>query len=254
MEVHHHPDLEHKKKRFKEYFLEFLMIFLAVTMGFIAENVREGISDRNKEREYIESMIQDLKTDTAQVNEKRVDLLVQMFQMDTLETLLRPDVNKRDSDVFECYHIRSSIMNQHQVGFSDRTITQLVSSGNMRLINKKTVSDRITEYYSRVKVVDAQRSYYVEYFHKCLAIFPDLYTFDSYHTKLDASGNAISPDFVFGKLRIVTTNPEALDRFKSTIEITKGIAGSYRAQIGDLKKLGDSLINFLDKEYDLTNK
>jgi hypothetical protein len=41
MEVHHHPDLHHKKKNFKEYFLEFLMIFLAVTPGFVAENIRE---------------------------------------------------------------------------------------------------------------------------------------------------------------------------------------------------------------------
>ena len=32
MEVHHHPDLHHKPKKWKEYFLEFLMIFLAVTM------------------------------------------------------------------------------------------------------------------------------------------------------------------------------------------------------------------------------
>jgi hypothetical protein len=30
MEVHHHPNLE--RKNFKEYFLEFLKIFLAVNM------------------------------------------------------------------------------------------------------------------------------------------------------------------------------------------------------------------------------
>ncbi|HEY4875714.1 MAG TPA: hypothetical protein VIH86_09100 [Puia sp.] len=41
MEVHHHPDVHHQRKRFKEYFLEFLMIFLAVTMGFFAESLRE---------------------------------------------------------------------------------------------------------------------------------------------------------------------------------------------------------------------
>ena len=34
MEVHHHPDVE--KKGLKEYILEGLMIFLAVTMGFFA--------------------------------------------------------------------------------------------------------------------------------------------------------------------------------------------------------------------------
>src|SRR6516162_8745575 len=49
MEVHHHPKVE--KKNFKEYFLEFLMIFLAVTMGFFAENIREKITDNNKEKE-----------------------------------------------------------------------------------------------------------------------------------------------------------------------------------------------------------
>jgi hypothetical protein len=51
MEVHHHPHVE--KKKFKEYFLEFLMIFLAVTLGFFAENIREHLSDRSKEKEYM---------------------------------------------------------------------------------------------------------------------------------------------------------------------------------------------------------
>jgi hypothetical protein len=36
MEVHQLP--KEKRKNFKEYLLEFVMIFLAVTLGFIAEN------------------------------------------------------------------------------------------------------------------------------------------------------------------------------------------------------------------------
>ncbi len=66
MEVHHHPKVE--KKKFKEYFLEFLMIFLAVTMGFIAENIREHLSDRSKEKEYIHSIIKDLNTDSSNLH------------------------------------------------------------------------------------------------------------------------------------------------------------------------------------------
>ena len=68
MEVHHHPDLHHKKKNFKEYFLEFLMIFLAVTLGFIAENIRESISEHQRAKSFASSMIEDLKTDTTQLN------------------------------------------------------------------------------------------------------------------------------------------------------------------------------------------
>jgi hypothetical protein len=67
MEVHHHPDLHHEPKKWKEYFLEFLMIFLAVMMGFFAENIREGISNKEKEKKYMESMLVDLKRGTAEI-------------------------------------------------------------------------------------------------------------------------------------------------------------------------------------------
>ena len=66
MEVHHHPNVE--KKNLKEYFLEFLMIFLAVTMGFFAEQIRENFTERNKEKEYMGSFVKDLKMDTAMLN------------------------------------------------------------------------------------------------------------------------------------------------------------------------------------------
>ncbi len=251
MEVHHHPDLEHKRKRFKEYFLEFLMIFLAVTLGFIAENVREGISDRSKEKEYIESLVQDLKTDTAQIRETMSSLYTQMYQMDTLEILLTPDVNKNDSAVYICYLLQDCIHNQHAMNFSDRTITQLFSSGNMRLINKQAISDSITAYYTQIKDVDAQKAYYVEYFHKCLDIYEAIYGFETYHSRLNAKGVSFYPKLEFGKLKITTTDPKSLEKFKSTIEITKGILKSYRNDLRQLKSQANSLIRFLKTTYDL---
>jgi hypothetical protein len=63
MEVHHHPHVE--KKGFKEYFLEFLMIFLAVTMGFFAENIREHFSDSKKEKQLILALQKEISEDTA---------------------------------------------------------------------------------------------------------------------------------------------------------------------------------------------
>src|ERR1700712_2861915 len=63
MEVHHHPDLHHKEKPWKEYLLEGLMIFVAVTMGFFAESLREHIA--NKDKEIIASLVRDVKKDTS---------------------------------------------------------------------------------------------------------------------------------------------------------------------------------------------
>src|SRR4051794_4635758 len=68
MEVHHHPDVHHKRKKFREYLLEFLMIFLAVTLGFFAENIRENYVEYKSAREYASLLIEDLATDTVELN------------------------------------------------------------------------------------------------------------------------------------------------------------------------------------------
>ncbi len=59
MEVHHAHS--HGKKSWKDYGTEFIMIFLAVTAGFFAETLREHIGDSKKEKEYMVSMLADLR-------------------------------------------------------------------------------------------------------------------------------------------------------------------------------------------------
>jgi hypothetical protein len=58
MEVHHKA---HVPKNLKEYFLEGLMIFFAVTMGFLAESLREHIIESEREEAFMHSMWGDLK-------------------------------------------------------------------------------------------------------------------------------------------------------------------------------------------------
>jgi hypothetical protein len=63
MEVHHHPHTERKK--FTHYLWEFLMLFLAVFCGFLAENFREHQVEHQRERQYMMTMLEDLESDTA---------------------------------------------------------------------------------------------------------------------------------------------------------------------------------------------
>lgn len=48
MEVHHHPHIPTHAKPWKEYLLEGLMIFVAVTLGYGAENIREHYVETKK--------------------------------------------------------------------------------------------------------------------------------------------------------------------------------------------------------------
>src|SRR6478735_5180561 len=63
MEVHH-PHHPTHKKRWTEYLLEFFMLFLAVFLGFLAESKREKLVERHREKEYMHSLLQDLKQDS----------------------------------------------------------------------------------------------------------------------------------------------------------------------------------------------
>ena len=88
MEVHRHSHASHGPKKFREYFLEFLMLFLAVTLGFFAENLRENFADHKKEKGYVQSLVADLKEDTTMIaNLARANLKMTRGQ-DSLVTLL----------------------------------------------------------------------------------------------------------------------------------------------------------------------
>ena len=63
MEVHAHSHTPRKK--WGHYFWEFLMLFLAVFCGFLAENMREHIIEHKRAKVLAQSMLEDLKIDTT---------------------------------------------------------------------------------------------------------------------------------------------------------------------------------------------
>ncbi len=143
MEVHHHPHIE--KKSFKEYLLEGLMIFVAVSMGFIAENIREKIVDNEKGKEYMFSMYQDLKEDTTELN--RIIQLKQndITYYDSLFYLLKADRTKTN-DIY--YYLRL-LPRQNFFYRVDGTNKQLENAGGFRLIHDQTVIGELHA-YSRI--------------------------------------------------------------------------------------------------------
>jgi hypothetical protein len=147
MEVHHHPEVE--KKGFKEYVLEGLMIFLAVTMGFFAESIREHSADKHRENEYMASMVEDLKSDTA-IQSKIISYAkVQNAMIDSVIQLLSsPDFKGSGSSI---YYFARNISIPERAFYNDRTIQQLKSSGSLRLISKVDVSNHIMAYDERIR-------------------------------------------------------------------------------------------------------
>src|ERR1700752_768520 len=142
MEVHAHTHTERKK--WTHYFWEFLMLFLAVFCGFLAEYQLEHIIEHNREKQFITTMVEDLKSDTAQLTDIIIYKKRREKMLDSLiMRLSKPDYKNYGNDIY--YYARNVTRPQY-FSPNDRTLQQLKNSGALRLIRKLSVSDSIMYY------------------------------------------------------------------------------------------------------------
>jgi hypothetical protein len=163
MEVHHHPRLEHKPKPWKEYLLEGMMIFVAVFMGFIAENVREHIANGEREKQYVASMMEDLKDDKIKLAVHIKTVQQGKILLDSMIHILNDPalVDKRRS---ELYYFARLGPRQLSMTMNMRTYEQLKNSGNFRLISRMATSNAIMAYYEKAPFMHLIEDLYVEEF------------------------------------------------------------------------------------------
>jgi hypothetical protein len=150
MEVHAHTHTP--KTKWTHYFWEFLMLFLAVFCGFLAENYRETLVNKEKAHHYIQNMVADLKEDTADVN---FAIYYQQLWVNHLDSGLQipidrlKDLNAQDSFYYHFLPFYSWIQTFIQ---NDNTITQL-KTGGFNLIRNEKVVDSINLVYNFYKDV-----------------------------------------------------------------------------------------------------
>jgi hypothetical protein len=144
MEVHRHSKKEKKEQKWKSYFWEFFMLFLAVTLGFFVENLREHYVEHQWEKEYMKMLVKDLAADTISLDSNRVKRTIRQEQLNRLINLLgQKDLKK---NVAAIYRLADSTDGYETFIRNDRTIQQFKNAGGMRMIRNDTVSASIMDY------------------------------------------------------------------------------------------------------------
>ena len=142
MEVHAHTHTARKK--WTHYFWEFLMLFLAVFCGFLAENFREHQVEHQREKNYAASLLEDLKKDTADLAHDIPFWTLYISRVDTAQMEIRKPVALRNHLLL--YRCVAYMRAYNNFAYHDRTIEQLKSGGNFRLIRNKLISDSLIDY------------------------------------------------------------------------------------------------------------
>ena len=151
MEVHHAHHPAHKKK-ISEYFLEFFMLFFAVTLGFFAENQREHYIESLREKQYMESFLEDIAKDKIEIAATRKFTTTQISYLDTAINILSSN-QLTPQNIILLYRSSLKTGGNRPITFIDRTSAQL-RSGGMRLIRDKKVATLISEYWQLITQIN----------------------------------------------------------------------------------------------------
>ncbi len=146
MEVHHHS---HIPKKFKEYITEFIMLFAAVTLGFIAENLREHQIENNRAKEYLELFRAEVVR-----NDRNLDSLIRVG-MPTIQINERLAIKLQLQKEVTGLEIADSL-SMYMYRFSnDKRIFDLIkNSGSLRLIKDKSLVEEITAYEAEADMAE----------------------------------------------------------------------------------------------------
>ena len=142
MEVHAHTHTA--RKRWTHYFWEFLMLFLAVFCGFLAENQREHYIEHQREKQYMITMLEDLKADIPLLDSTIIYWENINKSIDTVAAAIIFPIN--NIDFSKIYRHLNAAFNIYSFTYNDRTIAQLKNSGGFRLIRNRKVANDLIAY------------------------------------------------------------------------------------------------------------
>jgi len=153
MEVHHHSHTARKK--WTHYFWEFLMLFLAVFCGFLAENQREHMIEHRREKRYMVSLVEDLKNDSAFLSLSINKLIPYHLRWldSTLHLFKSSDLKGKDRLIYQAFMLGTAWgYNFHP---TERTLSQLHTEG-FHLIRNKNATNIIGQLESQYKFFNSQ--------------------------------------------------------------------------------------------------
>jgi len=160
METHAHHLHKAPGKNFWHYLFEFLMLFLAVFAGFLAENFREHSIENKRAKQFAVSLLSDIKADTAALQVAIGYGNKKIKGVDSLTALLeQPKEKWKDTLIYTYTGITGRTRPfKHNSG----TYEQMKASGSLRYF-KQELTDLLNQYDVQAKKTEVREEIHQNY-------------------------------------------------------------------------------------------
>ena len=161
MEVHHHS---HKPKNWKEYITEFIMLFAAVTLGFLAENLREHqIMEHRVEQNKI-AILKDLQADSATIARiiAAEDSTIERYNRINNYLYLAKTNKINQAQLFDSIKNTSGFIGYSTTLYvNNSSFKNMQSSGLLSYLEEGALKDNLTKYYEvNFKSIEAANEFF----------------------------------------------------------------------------------------------
>ena len=245
MEVHAHSHTP--RKNWTHYFWEFLMLFLAVFAGFMAENQREHYVEHLREKQFIKSLVNDVEADTEKLSEIIGGRTLRESRLDSLGFFLNDDSASQYTNDIYFLAITIPRITLFQFTPSDGTMQQL-NAGGLRLIRNKTVKDSIIKYDAMIKSLlrlDEQEQSIINIQRE---IAPKVFNGIELGKFSDADNLPLRLNY---KPMLMPGYKSSLNEFNYRLVSVKNVNKGYRREARKLQVQAINFLNTLKKEYHL---
>ena len=144
MEVHHHPHVPSHSKPWKEYVLEGLMIFIAVTLGYGAENIREHYVETKKAIISAGNLYVDVLEDSVRYEQTLQARYFQDSCYEIIKSIYKKGDIKKEIPVF--YLTYSTIQTRQLPIMNTIALDEVKSSGTLKYIEDDKLKVAIQKY------------------------------------------------------------------------------------------------------------
>ena len=246
MEVHHLS--RHGKKKWTEYIWEFLMLFLAVFCGFLAENIREHKVEKAREKQFMKSLIEDLKADTASIANLNKLRNARHKMYDSLSSVI---IEKKYAvNGAAVYYWGRSISRRSFFFSADGTLQQLKNSGGLRLISNKIITDKIIAYDVLYRSILRQQELEETQMNDYRALAAKIFD-AAVFKKITNLQDTIVIEIPDGNPQLKDDSPALLNELTNQLIYWATGSTLLRQMLEQLEKKAAVLIELIQKEYNL---
>lgn len=240
----------HSKRNWKTYLWEFVMLFLAVFCGFLAEYQLELIIEHQREEQYIEALIEDAQTDISNIDRAIKENEIRISHLDSLANLSinYKETQKNDSPLYK--HYLFGLIHPSFVTLTERTILQLKYAGGMRLIRKRNSANSIILYDGMTKKLSDQQAYYELYQNNAINLGTKLFNFQKFGIG-EISRQMGNQPKNNTETKLIQNNKPMLAEFGNTILVYEGVVNYYNHILKETKDKAVDLIKTLKRDYDM---